>query len=1096
MTEQNLERAQGVTGKWFRSALVCGAILAFLGLFWLVRLALVEFAAKAWCGGQGLKCELKASRADFGGVTIRGLKINGKGDGVEAVTAERVAVDLGWAAPWAARADWVGAERLKVRLNLTGKGAVLGPLDAVVKSLTSTKPKTKQPMPRLALRNLELVADTVLGPVTASGEVIAASADRFAIDLAARPQNVGDAARGFDLDAARFRADAAGGALGGKLTFDLKRFIAEGAQLDGVRVDLDFAQPAGGVLTASGKADAKEVALAQGHVRDARAAADLEAAALDLSTLSIDGVLNGLKRLDLKGATGVGGYADASWRTSELNAQLAPRPGGGAGGDVHLTARDIRQKLMSADRLVAEGVVEVKPGEANTPSLLAGEGTARISGAMGTQALSDALTAIIEQPLKAVLPNFSAAAGKTMRRAGESFELVLPWRFRLSEGGWDAAALSGAHVKAASGLQLSLSEPGGQIAAIAMRPRLSWSAGGEARMSGGGGPDLIATLSKAAGDETRIEMAGGVDLRRWPLNGDVLSAQVTNLAFTRQGESGKAAGAVDISYTGGMAGGQWREARASGRVAGDWSGETFKAEAPDGLTLAWSGASYGDTSFGKGVATYVSEGPLATSAGGGLAGRGAIGAIRLDAKGRDFTAEMALGRIGVSWRSKPDWRVEYAMAPSSLTLDQKERRVPISFQKLAGALTLKDGWETRGVLEAGKAQADEASVEKLRFDYRLSGEGDDVGGELTGLTMRVFDPQQPTQRRFEAATFAGGATLKNKAAAFTGRFQLEESGVQIAEVNGAHNLGDGKGSLTFAPTPLIFRPRGFQPSKISNLLRGPANVTGRVDVGGAARWTQSSFEASAMADFQKVGFTLASAGTFEGVSGRVSADDLLHMTSAPGQTVTIDKVTLGLPIEKGVVKFQLVGFDAIKLETASWPFVGGAIQLEPTRFVFGAERNVLTVRAKDWDLARLIELFKLKDLKVTGVVGGAFPVAFSTGSARVEKAVLKASETGGVINFSGSTGEAAGQGDPNAKMVFDALKDFRYKVLNAGLDGDLAGKMVLSLKLEGYNPSVLNGAPFDLNISIDSDLVNLLNTARAGDPTVNAIVGRVTGGPD
>jgi hypothetical protein len=205
-------------------------------------------------------------------------------------------------------------------------------------------------------------------------------------------------------------------------------------------------------------------------------------------------------------------------------------------------------------------------------------------------------------------------------------------------------------------------------------------------------------------------------------------------------------------------------------------------------------------------------------------------------------------------------------------------------------------------------------------------------------------------------------------------------------------------------------------------------------------------------------------------------------------------VTLGLPIEKGLIRFQLTGLDSIRLEAAEWPFAGGFIRVQPMDFVFGADSNRVVARAEDWDLTRIVELFKIPDVKIAGTISGDVPLVFSTGSARIDKAVLQASKDGGVIQYSGSTGEAAAAADENAKMLFDALKDFRYKVLKVGLDGDIAGRVVLSLNLQGSNPQVLDSAPFDLNISVDSALVELLDTFSKGDVVANQIIETITGG--
>ena len=129
---------------------------------------------------------------------------------------------------------------------------------------------------------------------------------------------------------------------------------------------------------------------------------------------------------------------------------------------------------------------------------------------------------------------------------------------------------------------------------------------------------------------------------------------------------------------------------------------------------------------------------------------------------------------------------------------------------------------------------------------------------------------------FEAARFDGSARLEDKSADFSGVFALVESGVQIATVKGTHDLDDGSGALTFEPTPLIFRPRVFEPADLSPLFRGPANVTGRIDLSGAATWDGEGLRTSATAELRRLGFALASAGVFEGVSGRIEVADLVH----------------------------------------------------------------------------------------------------------------------------------------------------------------------------------------------------------------------------
>jgi hypothetical protein len=211
------------------------------------------------------------------------------------------------------------------------------------------------------------------------------------------------------------------------------------------------------------------------------------------------------------------------------------------------------------------------------------------------------------------------------------------------------------------------------------------------------------------------------------------------------------------------------------------------------------------------------------------------------------------------------------------------------------------------------------------------------------------------------------------------------------------------------------------------------------------------------------------------------------MKSAPNQRITLDKVTLGLPIEQGTIDFQLIGYEAIRLQKAEWPFGGGFIRVNPIDFRFASDaENRIVAQAVDWDLAKLQEQFRLPDMKLSGIVGGSFPVVFTTGSAEIDNATLQSVKPG-VIQYSGSTGDAAAQADANSKMLFDALKDFRYEVLKMGLDGNLTGRMMLTLSILGRNPDVLSGQPFQLNIGIDSALVPLL-TSTTNKPSVRAAI--------
>src|SRR5262249_48184815 len=141
---------------------------------------------------------------------------------------------------------------------------------------------------------------------------------------------------------------------------------------------------------------------------------------------------------------------------------------------------------------------------------------------------------------------------------------------------------------------------------------------------------------------------------------------------------------------------------------------------------------------------------------------------------------------------------------------------------------------------------------------------------------------------------------------------------------------------------------------------------------------------------------------------------------------------------------------------------------------FSADSNTIVARATGWKLEDLVTLFDLKDIEAQGEVNGTFPVMFSTGSAQLVNAELNASDRGGVLRYTGEAGEGASTADPNARMLFDALRDFRFTVMQVTLNGDLNDQIALGLNLLGRNPTVMNGQQFDLHLNINSPLMELL----------------------
>ncbi len=1089
MTEEKLAPKGQTASKRRIIGLVLAVLATFVAALWLFRQPIAEAIARSVCEGQRLSCQFSMTRLDVGGVTLTGVDVRAPAADKAALSARELSIDLVWDNPFSPRASAVAGDDLTVRLDLTGKRSPLGDLETAITSFTKPSDRPPGPTPRLSFKQITVIGDTLSGSLKALGAITATGPDAFVIELTAPAATLGLSGATVRLAGGRLNAAVAGKHISGAVKLDLARFEATDTRIADVRIDVTLEQVAG-VLKGQGAASLGAITVKDASFTAAQANASIESAAIDPAGFNLSTLLAGVRRLQVDAATGEGAVGGATWKAASLTALIQPTTQSHSGGDIALAVDDVKLPQGAAGRVELKSTVSIAEGVAGTAS-----GTISARSAIVLTQSRKELVEAISLPLQAVLPVFGDAAAAAVDRAAKKFDVAAPWTASAAKDHFEFALLSGAQLKAASGLTLSLVAPAGRtnIAALTSAGEGNWTGAGSLQLSGGGGPAFTLDVARAAGGRGKVSIAGAASLKPWKIGRDSVGAEFAGLELDVDKSSGRATGQLTVSLDGALGGGLWKGARGAGRVSASWDRETFSADAPQGVGIQWKEARYGETVFGAAALHYTALGRLAELSGDGLVGRGTLAGVIIPVKGGGWSAKTSLGATGINWRAVAGFRASFNMAPSSLDIALDQRRIPISIPDLKGELDLRNGWRVTGRFSRASAKADEVTLADLGGRFSVGGKDDSLEGSLAGVSVRIFDPNEEDDRRYEEAKFEGGATLRNSDVDFSGKVTMARSGVQIADITGRHSLKDNAGSLAYNPTPLIFAPRSFQPYDLSPLLRGPANVTGRADISGSASWDAKSFEASATADLKKIGFVLASAGVFEGVSGKVEIADLLNMKSAPGQRITIDKVTFGLPIEKGTIRFQLTGFDAIGLEGADWPFGGGYIRVKPMSFSFGAgESNQIVAQAVNWDLERLIEQFKVPDIKLKGIVSGDFPVTFTTGSARIDHANLEANKSGGVIQYSGSAGDAAAQADENSKRLFDALKDFRYEVLKVGLDGDLAGRIMMTVNVYGRNPDVLAGTPFQLNIGIDSELVRLLQNA-AGMFDARAVITQSNG---
>ena len=1081
MTEKKLSSKGGKQLRLPKVMVAVGLVAAGFAVLWAVRKPAAQGLIEVMCSRLDVACSANIARLDFGGISLRALKISEVSGATPIISIDRLGVDVDWTGgPIALRPSWVGADGVRVRVDLRG-GPPLGRLTSAVQTFLNRSDQTQvNAPPRMTVSDLHLGFETPLGLIETSGGFVSVGPGAFEGRLAADGASLETDHSRLALRDGEVRFRRQGDDLSIDGLFHADRLDLPGVRSEALELSLTARQDRYGLRASwSGAAGAMDVS--GFRMSGARIRGEADGAGINLSAPSLSAFVQSLDGVRLEGEGGEGGVGELSWDRSRLRLDLAEREGEKRIGTLDVRLEEIASSGLSAETGAVQGRVSVSTAPRSLwPVRLDADGEVRIGGLTARPEFREDLTRVFSPLAAMTSPGMGSAISDAIVRAIRKSDIEAPWSAHLDEAGLQATLKGPMQLSSFYPFNLDIRASDASPLVMSWSPSkgLSWGVAAEVETSGEG--PRVDILIRAEGDPSRgitAEIDG--ELEPWRIGGGLLEVSLDAMRLSRSGNAGAATGGVALSYSGELVSGSIENARLEARMNAIWSGSGSVIDAVAPPDLSWDRLNLGEAVISQGSALLLVDGPLAQKGGSVWAGDGRLVFKPMKAEIAGASGVMTPGTVAIDWTFGEAWAARLSMEASRLVLEGGNGTIEADLSGLSGSMRMGREWSLNGGVEGGKVRTDTLLADSLEGRFRLHGDKDGFEGDLRDVMGEISDPSEAEDRMFEAVRFSGQASVSRDGLDFSAVTRLTSPDLELVTLSGRHDFRSGHGKARIAPARLQFRPRGFQPSDLSARLRGPANVSGQVEVSGEALWSSDDFNLSLSTELQGVGFAIASAGVFEDVSGRIEISDLFEMRSPPGQTIRIGKVTFGVPFEDGDIRFQLLDFDTLRLEAAQFPFAAGAIVVRPMDYEFGADRNLIVAEADRWDLTEMVRLFGVPDLEVEGVLSGTIPLSFTTGSARVEDAVLEASGEGGVIRYTGEAGQAAGDADPNARLVFEALEDFRYSRLRVGLMGDITGRITLSLGLLGKNPGVLGGTDFDLNIGVESELMNLIQSFQS-----------------
>ena len=497
--------------------------------------------------------------------------------------------------------------------------------------------------------------------------------------------------------------------------------------------------------------------------------------------------------------------------------------------------------------------------------------------------------------------------------------------------------------------------------------------------------------------------------------------------------------------------------------------------APGCTPVAFRRIAVAGTTFAPGRITLCPSkgGALLRSARGGFGGGASTGPLRL--MGRVGDQPLVLTASGASF----DLGGPVLLADFSALLGSNDRRTRIFIDRIDG-VARPSGLSGRFTGLSGNIARVPFLVSKGQGTWALTGSTLDV----IGMTM-VAD--EAAIARFNPLS-ARGVKLRLKDGRIAADATIVEpvSARPIATVALAHDLDRSSGEARLAVNALNFS-KSLQPEAITPLTEGViADVYGQIDGTGIVRWQGERITSTGKFNTDAIDFA-AAFGPVTGASGEVEFDDLIALSTPPGQRVKLALVNPGVEVKDGVITYRLRPNQIVEIERGRWPFAGGEMLLEPASLDFGqAKPRTLKFRVVALDAAKFIEQLKLENIAATGTFDGVLPIVFDASGGQIVGGQIVARSGGGTLAYVGDVSNA--ETNTLAKLAFDALKSIRYGNLAIDLDGSLDGEIVSLVRFDGINQSPVapsgiaksfTGLPFKFNIRVRAPFRGLFNTARS-----------------
>ena len=177
----------------------------------------------------------------------------------------------------------------------------------------------------------------------------------------------------------------------------------------------------------------------------------------------------------------------------------------------------------------------------------------------------------------------------------------------------------------------------------------------------------------------------------------------------------------------------------------------------------------------------------------------------------------------------------------------------------------------------------------------------------------------------------------------------------------------------------------------------------------------------------------------------------------------------------------------IVIEEIHSDVLGGRVKVPLIRFDTSEEINAFGIEVEGIQVSQLAELEAGSGINATGTLDGVLPIILLPEGPQVPAGSLYARAPGGIINYQNDVASTLKDSDPSVGLAMQVLEDFHYDQLQTDITYQPNGELRLGLQFQGKNPTFFNGQATHLNLNLDYNLLDLLESLRISNDIVQKL---------